>query len=98
VELFEFLRGMRHQHTKLMISDKHMFTLGQMQQALLRADRYLDDLDDEVGGGAGWGGVCVGEWVWVCGGGGVGVWVWVWVCGRMKGGAGTRVYAKVEVV
>jgi hypothetical protein len=86
VELFEFLRGMRHQHTKLMISDKHMFTLGQMQQALLRADRYLDDLDDEVGGGAGWGGVCVGEWVWV------------WVCGRMKGGAGTRVYAKVEVV
>ena len=54
IELFEFLRDMRHQSTKLMINATKLVTLQQLLTSLLRADRYLDELDDEV---RGWGGL-----------------------------------------
>lgn len=48
VQLFEFLRLLRHQGQSLLINPSKLSTVQQLQQALLRADRYLDELDDEV--------------------------------------------------
>eukprot|EP00775_Hariotina_reticulata_P011337 gene11337-11486_t len=48
LQLFEFLRGMAHKGRALMVNPSKMLSLQQLQTALLRVDRYLDDIDDEV--------------------------------------------------
>jgi hypothetical protein len=48
VQLFEFLRGMCHKGRPLMLNPDRLLSLSQLQAALLRGDRYLEDIDDEV--------------------------------------------------
>ncbi len=48
VQLFEFLRMLKHQGQSLMLNREKVTTVQQLAQALLRADRYLDECDDEV--------------------------------------------------
>ena len=48
VQLFEFLRGLCHQGRPLMLNPRLLTSLPALQAALLRADRYLDEYDDEV--------------------------------------------------
>jgi hypothetical protein len=48
LQLFEFLRGLTHKGRHLLVNPNKLLSLQQMQQALLRGDRYLDEFDDEV--------------------------------------------------
>lgn len=52
LQLFEFLRGLSHKGQHLLVNPHKLLSLQQMQQALLRGDRYLDEFDDEVGSNA----------------------------------------------
>ncbi|KIY96079.1 sucrose synthase [Monoraphidium neglectum] len=47
-QLFEFLRTLKHKGQSLMLNPGKLVTLGQLRDALLRADKALDALDDEV--------------------------------------------------
>jgi hypothetical protein len=51
LQLFEFLRGLSHKGQHLLVNPHKLLSLQQLQQALLRGDRYLDEFDDEVGAG-----------------------------------------------
>jgi hypothetical protein len=48
LQLFEFLRGLSHKGRHLLVNPNKLLSLQQLQQALLRGDRYLDEFDDEV--------------------------------------------------
>ncbi|WIA12982.1 hypothetical protein OEZ85_006594 [Tetradesmus obliquus] len=48
LQLFEFLRGLSHKGQHLLVNPHKLLSLQQMQQALLRGDRYLDEFDDEA--------------------------------------------------
>ena len=48
LQLFEFLRTMCYKGRALMLNPNRVISIQQLQQALLRGDRYLDDFDDEV--------------------------------------------------
>lgn len=48
LQLFEFLRGLAHKGRALLVNPVKVLSLQQLQQALLRGDRYLDEFDDEV--------------------------------------------------
>lgn len=48
LQLFEFLRTMDYKGRALMLNPNKVISIQQLQQALLRGDRYLDDFDDEV--------------------------------------------------
>lgn len=48
LQLFEFLRMLKHQGQSLMLNREKVTTVQQLAQALLRADRYLDECDDEM--------------------------------------------------
>lgn len=48
LQLFEFLRGMAYKGRAIMLNPNKLLSLQQLQQSLLRADRYLDEFDDEA--------------------------------------------------
>jgi hypothetical protein len=75
LQLFEFLRGLSHKGRHLLVNPNKLLSLQQMQQALLRGDRYLDEFDDEVS----WRGVGSGR-VWL-------VWL-VWLRGLVTWNGG----------
>ncbi|GBF96697.1 sucrose synthase, partial [Raphidocelis subcapitata] len=47
-QLFEFLRSLTHRGQSLMLSPAKLVTLGQLREALLRADKALEGYDDET--------------------------------------------------
>lgn len=47
-QLFEFLRSLKHKGQSLMLNPSKLITLGQLRDALLKADKALDAYDDEV--------------------------------------------------
>jgi sucrose synthase len=48
LQLFEFLRTMCYKGRALMVNPNKLLSIQQLQQALLRGDRFLDEFDDEV--------------------------------------------------
>jgi hypothetical protein len=50
LQLLEFLRGLSYKGRHLLINPNRLLTLQQLQSAVLRADRFLDEVDEEVGG------------------------------------------------
>lgn len=55
LQLLEFLRGLSYKGRHLLINPNRLLTLQQLQGAVLRGDRFLDEVDEEV---RKWGCVC----------------------------------------
>jgi hypothetical protein len=50
LQLLEFLRGLTYKGRHLLINPNRLLTLQQLQSAVLRGDRFLDEVDEEVRG------------------------------------------------
>lgn len=50
LQLLEFLRGLSYKGRHLLINPNRLLTLQQLQGAVLRGDRFLDEVDEEVRG------------------------------------------------
>jgi len=48
LQLLEFLRGLSYKGRPLLLNPNRCLTLQQLQSAVLRADRFLDEVDEEV--------------------------------------------------
>jgi hypothetical protein len=48
LQLLEFLRGLSYKGRHLLINPNRLLTLQQLQGAVLRGDRFLDEVDEEV--------------------------------------------------
>lgn len=59
LQLLEFLRGLSYKGQALLINPNRLLTLQQLQSAVLRGDRFLDEVDEEVRGCGGVPGVGV---------------------------------------
>jgi hypothetical protein len=50
LQLLEFLRGLTYKGRHLLTNPNKLLTLQQLQSAVLRGDRFLDEVDEEVRG------------------------------------------------